>query len=467
MKPHQLQRVLWIYVIIAALSLYSTLWLPYVGEEGVYTIGVLEMLHSHQWLSATLMGVFYGRPPLMSWLMIPLVKLFGVAYVLEINRFIVATATIASGVVMYYGLRYLSKSALFALLALVVYFTGDTLMRHGWLAYSDPLLGFFTLCSIMALWLSLDQRSYLWMLLACAMVIASFLCKSLTSYQFFAVAGLVLLWRHPQRWFLFRPLNIIIYAITIAFPWLFTAFAGQPYMTSMLATLLSTSFAPPTVTAYLYQVVIDQPLMLLLRLMPFSVLACYSYWRSDAHTEIGKSVAMIAIAIALINFAIVWFGPVWPEARYYLPVYPLFATFMAYLLLNSNGLSMKALRVVLIALLVLKALFVMYFYYFHESVQYRPDFTSQAQRYLHLSRGYPLYVSPGAKDSAPVNSLVARIDQYQWPKKPLSVNGNIAWDNAFMITINPLADSQEVAKFLFRNTYVYLYCRGKACQSAK
>jgi hypothetical protein len=57
--------------------MYTTLGLPYIGEEAVYTITSLEMRLNHDYFVTTLYGTNYGRPPLLNWLIIPLAEMLG------------------------------------------------------------------------------------------------------------------------------------------------------------------------------------------------------------------------------------------------------------------------------------------------------------------------------------------------------------------------------------------------------
>ena len=91
-------RTLWWLFAAAALSLLTTLPLPYVGEEAVYTITSLEMWVNREFFLTTLYGTSYPRPPFLNWLVVPLTNLLGWEYVLQASRLVTAAATIATGV---------------------------------------------------------------------------------------------------------------------------------------------------------------------------------------------------------------------------------------------------------------------------------------------------------------------------------------------------------------------------------
>ena len=93
-------RRLWLLYALAAASFVTTLGLPYIGEEGVYTITSLEMSLNRDYLVSTLYGGAYGRPPLYNWLIIPVAHVFGWDHVLVAARLVTAVATVLTGLVL-------------------------------------------------------------------------------------------------------------------------------------------------------------------------------------------------------------------------------------------------------------------------------------------------------------------------------------------------------------------------------
>jgi hypothetical protein len=58
--------------ILAIGSFFFSLFFPYIGEEGVYTISSYEMWYHHHYLYPTTYGLAYWRPPLFNWLILAL-----------------------------------------------------------------------------------------------------------------------------------------------------------------------------------------------------------------------------------------------------------------------------------------------------------------------------------------------------------------------------------------------------------
>ena len=112
---------------VAALSFATTLTLPYVGEEGIYTIAAMEMKARGEYFINTLYGTNHGQPPLLNWLVIPLADLIGWQHVLVASRLVAACATIATGLVLAWLVAALTQDARFAAFAALVYLTSDAL----------------------------------------------------------------------------------------------------------------------------------------------------------------------------------------------------------------------------------------------------------------------------------------------------------------------------------------------------
>jgi hypothetical protein len=125
-------RRLWTLYGLAALSFATTLMLPYIGEEGIYTITAMEMKARGEYFINTLYGTNHGQPPLLNWLVIALADGLGWEHVLVASRLVAASATIATGMVLAWLVAALTQDKGFAAFAALVYLTSDALLYHGW-----------------------------------------------------------------------------------------------------------------------------------------------------------------------------------------------------------------------------------------------------------------------------------------------------------------------------------------------
>lgn len=463
-SPQRLEKLLFCYSIFAIISLYCTIYLPYIGEEGVYTISAMEMAYSHHYLTSTLFGSFYGRPPLMSWLIIPLTKLLGWQHVLGISRFISASATSLTALITFTFVKRLSKNALLAHLCTAIYLSGNLLFMNGWLSYADPLLSLFVFASIALLWIGVEEKRNLPFLFAASFIGLGFLTKALTPYIFYGLAGIALFISHKNRWFLLRPTSIFIHLFALTLPFIWFHFADQQYQASMFGAFHKKAFEV-SFHQYLYQIFFYNPVMLILRLAPISFVALYYFLRRKKHNlqHHFKDIGIAAFWIAFLNFALCWFSNRWPEARYYQPVYPVMALVMAYVIFNAPQKA-KQLSVYLLAItLFLKFLAVVTYFPF---VQYklRPLYPPVADIITDIVKDKPLYVTQRSGQTSPVEGIVSTLDSQRLAqgKAPILYPPSSHWTNAYIIGQHPPV--HYLVKFPMHHRTCYLWCRGDACR---
>ena len=485
MRVFSQKKGLSFYVVLAAASLFFTLLLPFVGEEAVYTISAYEMWFHHHYLINTLYGYFYGRPPLLNWLIIPLTKTLGWEHVLLASRLISASATTLVVFLTFWFVQRITKNRHFSLLCAAIYLTGDLLLFRGWLAYTDPLLSLFIFASIVFLWVGVDEKRNGFLLLAIIALGAGFLTKALSPYWFYGAAGLVLLIAHDNRQFLLRPASIVIHLLALTVPFLWNHLSDPRYLHTMWQEATNTAFSP-SIGKYIYQVAITQPGMLLLRLAPFSLVALFYYFkkvRKQSNAEF-RSIIQITFWIALLNFAACWFALRWPEARYYMPAFPLMAMCMAYVIWNAGAKALKITGYLLLGTLIFKMVYVGVMYYQYKYLE--PNYRVEAQEILNLVGNQSIYVDKYTCQAAPVLKVANYINLLRFPKPPLEYQPDDYWQNALLDTINifplphrypPLlhwnnafmlgqlrTDRDTVVKqYAKGKRIVYLFCRGLAC----
>ena len=189
--PYSTRTCWWLYAA-AALSLFSTLTLPYIGEEEVYTITSLEMRLNHDFFVTTLLANNYGRPPLLNWLVILVADAIGWDRVLVASRLVAATATAVTGLILAWLTLNLTRNRGLAAFSALVFLSGDVLFYRGWLAYAEPVFTMFVFGAIASLWVGVLRRQGALLWLAAFMLTCGFLAKVQTAYLFYAVALAVL-----------------------------------------------------------------------------------------------------------------------------------------------------------------------------------------------------------------------------------------------------------------------------------
>ncbi len=448
--------------------------MPYQGEEGVYTITSLEMWFHQEWINPLFYGGNYGRPPLFNWLIIPLASFLGWEHVLVASRFITASASFATSLVLFWLMRQLFRDKTLAWLAAAIYLSGDLLFKRGWLAYADPLFSLFVFSAISFLWVGLEKKQVWLFVLANLFLGLAFLSKALTAYFFYMSAFLVLFWRHENRRFLFSPLVLMLLCLALLFPLVWNMLShdgahGKEMMVDVVSRLSSSQL-----NHYFIKIII-YPFSTLLYWMPASGILFYLFWQSKkqkinglTHIRLfnnGKSLALLSIAfwILMLNYIPYWLAPQ-NRIRYILPLYPLFALIAASIIYYAGEKTIRITSILLGICVLVKFFLAIYGYALIEK-NMRGDYFSIAQDIIQKTQGYPLYVDD---DSATGLSVTANIDVLRLPQAPLTrcVNKDGVFQKDGFYIVNNLQHYQNTQVFqeytLGRNK-LYLLCNGKAC----
>jgi 4-amino-4-deoxy-L-arabinose transferase-like glycosyltransferase len=455
-------RLLWALYAAAALSFATTLALPYIGEEGIYTIVAMEMKASGDYLVSTLYGTNQGQPPLFSWLIIALSRGLGWENVLVAARVVAAVATIGTGLVLAWLVTAVTGNKRLAAFAALVYLTSDALVYHGWLAYTDPLFAFFTFAAIACLWVAAVRRSLALAWIAAAAVSCAALAKGQTCYLFYAVAAAVLLSRRDLRAFLTRPGVLLpqLVAATLFFAWYQVLTSGVQQGTAFNHTLAK--LRAFDVVEHLHQLWWF-PLEIALRFVPASVLVAYFWLRREAagaRDQHDDTAFRTAAWIALLNFLPYW---LWPHTgtRYVMPLYPLAAYLLAHALWQLDPARLKWALKFLVATIVLKYVAALWVFPAYQRDN-RGDYAEVARQIDDLARGRALYATDV---SATGLSVAAHIDARRIPREPLQWPPR-DWTSGFVLSHDEdPAFGSTFRRFALGRREVYLLCRGAACES--
>ncbi len=453
-------RYSYLILALALLSFFATLPLPHIGEEGVYTISSYEMWYQQHFLYPILYGINYGRPPLYNWLIIPLANLIGWSNMIMAARLITLLATIGTGFILAFLSKRLFKESGFALFALLVYLTGDALMYHGWLAYSDPLFGFFILTAIAFLWLANIEERYSFVWLAALSITAAFLTKALTAYVFYFLAFALFVKQAGKRAFILKPANLLTQCLIIGFPLLWGALTSGSNGAGMVYDVLQ-KFSFPELGTYFKQIVFF-PLEILIRFLPATGLLAYFFFTKRI-TEPEKEPRTMATLgwLIVLSFIPYWFVPE-TSSRYVLPLYPFIALWIAKALWRLKQVNINHCLKWFLAAVIIKYVFALGLFPYYQA-QYRADSLSIAKQILAKTKDKPLYINvPTAKGL----NITAAIDVLRFPAPPLTFPSLAKEADYFVINGEPDPSVGDLyATFVLdkQQNKIYLLCKGKAC----
>ena len=316
-----------ILLILAALSFIPTLFFYMVGEEGIYTISTLEMLHSRDWFTQTLYGINLQRPPLMNWLALPLANLLGWSQVLIAIRLLSVAATLGMAAWLYWLCRKLFSDKTFALFTTLACLSlADLQLYRGWLAYTDPLFAFLTFGAMATLWVATAERHRGWLFMSVVLVSCALLTKAFTAYIFYATVIFVLLWQRDARKFLLTPVSLLVLSSTLIIPYAW--FSSLPHQggqsSSMMLHEIIIKLIPENGWAYL-QRLFTYPMETAFWLAPVTLLAAYlvlrnRVWQAET-SAVNFQGALLITGLTILPY---WLAPQ-GGIRYLLPVYPMVA----------------------------------------------------------------------------------------------------------------------------------------------
>lgn len=448
---------------LAALSFIPTLFFYMVGEEGIYTISTLEMWHSREWFVQTLYGLDLFRPPLMNWLAIPLASLLGWQHVLIAIRLLSALATLGMAAWLYWLCRRLFGDRDFALFAALACLTlADLQLYRGWLAYTDPLLAFFTFGAVATLWVATLERHRGWLAASVVLVGCALLTKAVTSYIFYATAMFVLLWQREARRFLLTPASMLILASALIVPYAWFSRIPKPQgQSSPMVNEILGKLGLGNVSDYLLRL-LSYPLENLFWLSPVALLAIYLLIRRRiTQPETDAVHFRTALFVAGLSILPYWLAPQ-GGIRYLLPVYPLVALIGARLIWRAGDDARRLALNWFAALIAFKFLFALVLYPYYQSHYRGANYVATAHQIAARTAGYPLY---GMDFRSIAENIIGQIDLDRLPLEPVKAPP-ANWDNGFWLGMSPQDQvGTVVEKYTVAKDDLYLICRGAACQA--
>ena len=448
-------------LIAAALSFLPMLNLYYIGEEAIFPISSMEMAQHGVWLKQYLYGLDVQHNPLFNWLIILLADLAGWANVLLVARGLTIAATLGTAAVLaWLAWRLFGDRRLAAFTALVHLTFSDVMMYHGWLAYVDPLFGFFVFSAIALLWAACagSRPGLLW--LAAVVLTCALLSKAFTAYVFYGATLFVLLFNRDYRRLLLGIPSLAAHAAMLLAPLLWFAIipSGQNQSIRMFEEILA-KLAFPGAGEYLARLLL-YPLEALAGLLPASALAIYFVLRRRVAFDTNEPRHFrTALLIAGLNFLPYWLSP-HGGMRYLIPIYPLFALICAWLIWQAGESALRATRRWLAtAILFCFALGLFVFPYYQHKFR-GENYALAAADIVAIVGAQPLYVTDS---SAPGLNVTAYINQQRYPQQALQYPP-VQWEHGFVLARSADPQLGKVSrKYQLLGDELYLLCRGTAC----
>ncbi len=436
-----------------------------MGEEGVYTITSMEMAHRSEWRTPTFYGEPYPRPPLMNWLVIPLAHITGWENVLVASRLVSALATVGTGCLLFAFVSRVYRNSRLAFMSTLFFFSGDVLFFRGWLAYADPLFGFFVFLAVASLILAVHENRVEFLIGVAFGLAGSFLTKAVTGYVFYAVSlGVVCTFNKQGRKFLLKPTSILIHALVLMVPVLWLGWAegagSLPAMIQLVVdklTGLGSPFSPVSYLGERFAFLTESFIVLL----PGSAIMILLIFQNRTLPSLkDKSLARIVAWLVFLNYLPYLFA-LSTNIRYILPLYPWCALLFALLVSKPEGLPLRKWMVPLFSVMVaMKLVFMTGAFLWYKTNGHLDAYPNAARQVMAATGSHPLYVV----DSSSLGlSVTAHIDSLGFPKPPLTKPGP-GWTDAFVLAREyQFPNDRVVATYPLPGGTLYLRCRGTAC----
>ncbi len=448
-------------VLLVVIGFLPTLGFYYVGEEAIFPITSLEMWHRQAWIQQPLFGINLKHNPLFNWLIIPVAALVGWDQVLQAARAITVAATLATGAMAgWLAFRLLRDRGCAWFVALLYLTLADVLFYRGWLAYVDPLFGFFVFAALAMLWVACEERRPALLAWAVVSLTLAFMSKALTAYVFYGSAVLVLLFTPQYRRVLLSLPSLVLHAAAALAPflWLASLPANSGQGGRMFAEIIA-KLVPQDLLGYL-QKLGGFSAETVWALAPAIFLAAWFAW-GRGRPIFGESPHLrIASGIALVSYLPYWLAP-HSALRYLVPIYPMIAFALALILWRAGERALVVTRHWLTGMIAVKLVAAIFLFPYYQSHYRGENYARTAQDIIELTAGHPLYATDV---SASGLSVAGYIDAWRYPLPPLRWMPE-AWDTGFVITLVPNPAIGNVARhYRLGGNDLYVLCRGSACQ---
>ena len=445
------KQLIFLIVLGFAIMPYSV---QVTGEESVYTVMAYEMWFHGNWLSPTLYGEPYHRPPLINWLIIGLCSVIGWENSIPAARLVSAAATLSAGWLIFWFVNRCWKDRDLAWLATLLYFGAwQVLGGYGWKGYSDALFGALVLGSMIFAYLSIYERRLLWMLAAVCFAFLGFLTKAITAFVFLGVALIV--WGVSLKaWrFLISPriLTIGVLAPVLILLWYQISPTGERMASGMTEDVLDRLLISNAGLFFdhLFRFVIET----LLNFIPLTILLLWMY-RKKRQTIDWNTNAITFLFVAFLNFLPYWIFPM-GHARYLMPLYGLVAIYLATVIYHDTDAT-TFMRRLIIGVIFFKLAFAIVLFPQYTK-HFRPDIEEIAKNILHIAAGRKVY----SVDETWIGISVSdQINKRQYPQPPITSDYQGALEG--LIYAHQLRNDLGTLVKNYDNR-LFLYCVGSNC----
>lgn len=446
------------------LSFIATLWVDHIGEEGVYTISTLEMMHTGKWDYPLLLGTSYDRPAMFNWLIASVSYLsFNTLEVLTSARIVTFLATLVSAWVVCRLAKLIFKSEDAAIFSLFAYLGGDVLFRRGWLAYADPVFACFILLSIYMLWLWVTDKKPILLLASYFILVLALLSKTYTAVLFYgAVIAYFVCTKEHRKKFLSSQFVLISAAFAVAL-YLCKGLivGGQGGTSSNFIYNVTQSLQGVSLSTYIAKL-ITFPMISISLLFPLSFICVYLLIKSKDITNNIKPILPCAF-ILFLSILPYWIVPSSIKARYILPAMPWLAMCIGYIV-SLSAQRQKEIASLLIVLTVLLKLIATPWFYYQQTNNKGSSRVAAADILKSIDNNHRVYFNnTTAKELRVAAALDPLLLDNGYPLvESISLRDS---DSYYLVSSDKISEGKILSSYHIEGEDLHLQCINNACQS--
>ncbi len=344
-EPSQGRGMLLLLLLLAFLSMLPNIrYFELTLEEPRRAIIAYEMWFAGNLRQATLFGEpYFNKPPLFNWLAILTSHVFGWAELTV--RSLSLASTILTALLTYVTSKMIFKDPTLSRLSALAYVTfADILFHYGWIGEIDATVVFFVLGIIVCQWRAFETHSGWHVILSGLITGFAFFLKGFPAYAFFGLTMLSLAVFHRRYLDMMRWPFLTASAASLVLPLVWILFTDTPgaYLERLYHESVSRVMGSNRVGEFLLHL-LSYPLLNVKQLLPLSLVVPFVFWRE--RPRLPREVKCLLLIFGL-NYLPYWLS-VGSRGRHILPLFPLLAMVLAYVIHNAQE-SIKRFSLILL-----------------------------------------------------------------------------------------------------------------------
>ncbi len=306
------------------------------GEESLRVLVAWEMVKRGEFFQTYFLGEpYFNKPPLFNWLIVVSSGILGWGE--EALRVISITSTLLTSLLTGYFSYLLTGNIRTALISSLVFVSfADILFWYGWLGEIDATFTLVIFSSILCIYLGFYGRGLLFTVSG-FLTALGFLLKGLPAYVFFFITLITcaVFMRKPKVFISGYLLGGIFLSFAIPLLWLFNTRHPDLYLERLVIESFSRVESSENTMKFLKHL-ITYPLLNLKQTLPASLIVLLGFVVYRKGIKLPSELKLLSL-IAIANY-VPYILSAGSRGRYILPLFPMLAVIIGYILSSEERL---------------------------------------------------------------------------------------------------------------------------------